>query len=129
MKYVYPAIFTPVKEGGYSVSVPDVKGCHTCGDTLAEAIEMAEDALAMCLDHAESINLAIPAASVAIPHKFPQFVNMILADTDAYRKLNSKRSVNKTLTLPAWLNYRAEAANINFSKALQKALKEELQLV
>jgi post-segregation antitoxin (ccd killing protein) len=36
--------------------------------------------------------------------------------------------IKKTLNIPSWLNERAEAANINFSKTLQKALKEELQL-
>ena len=48
MKYVYPAIFTPLTEGefdgGYAVSVPDLPYIHTFGKDLAEAIEMAEDA-------------------------------------------------------------------------------------
>ena len=43
MKYVYPAVFTP-EDGKMLVSVPDLKGCHTFGDDLAEAIEMAVDA-------------------------------------------------------------------------------------
>jgi len=36
--------------------------------------------------------------------------------------------IKKTLNIPSWLNGRAEAANINFSQTLQKALKKELQL-
>lgn len=41
MKLVYPAVFTPCEqnEGGYTVEVPDLKGCVTEGDDLAEAIE------------------------------------------------------------------------------------------
>ena len=46
MKYVYPAIFYAAKEGGYVVEFPDVQGAVTQGDTLYEAMEMAEDALA-----------------------------------------------------------------------------------
>ncbi len=42
-KYVYPAFFLPEKEGGYSVSFPDLDGCYTCGDDLQDAIMMAED--------------------------------------------------------------------------------------
>ena len=42
-KYAYPAIFTK-EEKGYSVAFPDIEGCFTCGDTLPEAMEMAEDA-------------------------------------------------------------------------------------
>ena len=48
-KYVYPAIFTPEESGGYSVRFPDVKNCFTDGDTLAEALTNAEDALCLML--------------------------------------------------------------------------------
>ncbi len=37
---VYPAVFHLAKEGGYSVEIPDLKGCVSEGDTLAEAIDM-----------------------------------------------------------------------------------------
>ena len=40
----------------------------------------------------------------------------------------SNKSVKKTLSIPAWLNTKAEKANINFSKILQKALIEELNI-
>lgn len=46
-KLVYPACFYPYSndEGsGYTVVVPDLLGCTTCGDSLAEAIEMGIDA-------------------------------------------------------------------------------------
>ena len=43
MKLVYPACFYKEEEG-YSVEFPDLPGCITQGDTLEEAIEMAEDA-------------------------------------------------------------------------------------
>lgn len=45
MKLVYKAIFTPFEDGeGYTVEVPDLPGCVTEGDSLAEAIEMGQDA-------------------------------------------------------------------------------------
>ena len=43
-KYAYPTIFTQ-EESGYSVKFPDIDGCFTSGETLPEAMEMAEDAL------------------------------------------------------------------------------------
>ena len=44
MKLVYEAIFTPFEKGdGFTVEVPDLPGCVTEGDTLAEAIEMGQD--------------------------------------------------------------------------------------
>ena len=49
-KITYPAIFHPEPNGGYSVDFPDLPGCVTEGDTLFEAVEMAEDALSIYLD-------------------------------------------------------------------------------
>ncbi|GHV24000.1 hypothetical protein FACS189494_12270 [Spirochaetia bacterium] len=43
MKLTYPAIFYEDK-GAYAVEVPDLPGCVSGGDTLAEAIFMGTDA-------------------------------------------------------------------------------------
>lgn len=45
----YPAIFHP-EEVGYSVSVPDLEGCFSEGDTLEEAIAMTQDVIQLCLE-------------------------------------------------------------------------------
>ena len=37
----YPAIFHP-EETGYSVEIPDIEGCFTQGDTMDEAVRMAQ---------------------------------------------------------------------------------------
>jgi predicted RNase H-like HicB family nuclease len=127
MKYVYPAVFTPLEDNQYDVYIPDLPHCRTCGESLANAIEMAEDAASMWLWDAENNNEAIPSASVSLPHESPQFVSMVVADTEVYRKQMDGRSVKKTLTIPAWLNYKAEAAHVNFSSVLQEALKVHLK--
>lgn len=46
MKLTYPACFYPDKErqGAYAVVVPDLPGCVSGGDTLAEAILMGTNA-------------------------------------------------------------------------------------
>ena len=46
MKLVYPALFTPFEDGsgGYTVEFPDLPGCVTEGEDMAEALFMAEDA-------------------------------------------------------------------------------------
>ena len=49
MRYLYPCILTPEKEGGFFVSFPDIPGALTCGDDRTEALEMAEDALVAML--------------------------------------------------------------------------------
>lgn len=42
MKLVYPANFYKEEEG-YSVEIPDLLGCVTQGNSLEEAMEMAQD--------------------------------------------------------------------------------------
>lgn len=49
MRYVYPCVLTPEEGGGFFVRFPDVSGALTCGDDRAEALAMAEDALAVAL--------------------------------------------------------------------------------
>ena len=44
MKFIYPAIFTPASEGGYTGRFPDLQGCEVRGGTLEEAIEEANQA-------------------------------------------------------------------------------------
>ena len=128
MKYVYPAIFTPLENGEFEVQIPGLPGCRTCGTDLADAIFMAEDAASMWLWDAESHGEPIPAAGEAPAIKSPQFISYIAADTDAYRRRNDNRAVKKTLTIPNWLNIEAERAGVNFSQLLQEALKEKLQI-
>ena len=45
-KYVYPAIFTQEADG-YYVRFPDIPSCFTDGDTLIEAMENANEVLAL----------------------------------------------------------------------------------
>ena len=132
MKYVYPAIFTPEEEN-ILVSVPDLPGLHTFGNSMADAIFMAQDAIEMWLWDAENSGEAIPPASsqkkIAKLCKSPgQVVSMVAADTDEYRRQNDSRSIKKTLSIPAWLNYQAEKANVPFSQVLQQALKDYLHI-
>jgi len=127
MKYVYPILLYP-DDGKISVSVPDLPGCHTFGDDLADALIMAKDAIEMWLWSAENNSLDIPKASDSLPLKMGETTTLIVADTDEYRKANETRAVKKTLSIPAWLNYQAEQANAPFSQVLQEGLKKYLKL-
>ena len=68
MKVIYPVLFYEEKEGGYSVFVPDLSNAlncsaSTCGGTLEEAMEMAEDLIAgLVIDEMEA-DKKIPKAS------------------------------------------------------------------
>ena len=129
MKMVYPACFYEEIEGGYSIEVPDLLGCVTQGNTLEEAIEMAEDAALGWLLTAIEENEKIPNPSKIEDIKLERkgFKSLLLLDIDKYtEKYGSKKSIKKTLTIPEWLNSRAEKIGINFSKTLQEALLSKI---
>jgi predicted RNase H-like HicB family nuclease len=133
MKYAYPAIFTPEGDN-VLVDVPDLPGISTFGSGAADAIYMAQDAIEMWLWDAENKEeqIPVPSPQALIETKCTkpgQFVSLVPADTDEYRRENDTRAVKKTLSIPAWLNSLAEKANAPFSQILQQGLKAYLHVV
>lgn len=128
MVFTYPAIFDPDEQNrGYTVTFPDLPGCITEGDTLQEALTNAEEAMALYLEpDYDDDSPSFPKASdiASIFTNKPAFATLVKANVN----VDTRKSVRKNLTLPAWLNTRAEAAGVNFSQTLQEALKEKLAL-
>ena len=127
MKYIYPAVFSE-DDGKIGVDVPDIKGCHTFGDNMIEAFEMARDAIEMMLVSFEDDNQDIPVPSKINDIKTDGYVSYVLADTDRWRKEFDNKAIKKTLSIPRWLNFKAEKAEINFSQTLKEALCQKLGL-
>lgn len=128
MKNSYPIILIP-EEKGFTVFIPDFN-INTQGDDLTEAIEMARDAIGIMGIDLEDDGKVMPAASAAkdIEHSDGEIVSLVDVDFAEYRRKNETKVVKKNCTLPSWLCYEAEKANINFSQALQSALKRELKI-
>ena len=129
MKYAYAAIFKE-EVTGFSVRFPDIEGCFTSGETLQDAILMAEDALCLMLYDLEENNKPIPQATDIrnIQTANDERTSYVVCDTLEYRKLFDTKAVKKTLTIPSWLNTLAEKNDINFSAVLQNALKQTLDV-
>ncbi len=130
MKLVYPANFYYEEDGGYSVEIPDLLGCVTQGDNLEEAIEMAQDAalgwILTAIEEEEEIPEPSQIEQIKIEEK-EGFRTLLLLDIDQYtEKYGTKKSVKKTLTIPEWLNKRAEKMGTNFSQVLQEALLNKI---
>lgn len=141
MLSMYPACFF-YENNSYSVVFPDLNWLATQGDTFEEAMEMAVECLAGYLYTCQMDGDDIPAASglsdinpEAIAKELdPEapmckaFVNMVPVDVALYAKEHFKKPVQKTLTIPVWLNNAALEKGINFSQVFQDALKEKLNL-
>jgi predicted RNase H-like HicB family nuclease len=128
MKYAYPACFYSEDNGRYSVVFADFE-LATFGDGLADAMHMAADAAAgrilLMLNDGEK--LPEPSDIKKIKPKEPSgFVSVVYIDLDNLKADYDENQVNKTLTIPSWLNKAAEKKNINFSSTLQDALIEKI---
>ncbi len=60
-EYSFTVFFEPAAEGGYVVTCPALPGLVTEGDTLAEAREMARDAIRAYLESLRKDGEAIPS--------------------------------------------------------------------
>ena len=127
-KYVYPAKLTN-DDGHVMVEFPDIENCFTEGDSLVEALELAEDALSMMLADREDKGDAMPTASdlSKIHCENGEAVALVKADTVAYRRKTSKKAVKKTLTIPAWMNALAGTHGVNYSQLLQEAILQHIE--
>ena len=129
-KVFYPALFHKAEEGGFWISFPDLPECLTQGEDMAEAYEMAVEALGLALSCREEEGQPIPSASdpTAIITEQDSFLAVIEFDMLAYKKRTSSRAVKKTLSIPEWLNEAAIAMDLNFSQILQEALISKIKV-
>jgi predicted RNase H-like HicB family nuclease len=56
MNMKFNVILTEAREGGYNVTVPALDGCFTQGDSEAEALKNAEEAIICYLEGLEKLN-------------------------------------------------------------------------
>jgi antitoxin HicB len=77
----YPALFEPdAKKGGFVVTFPDFQWGATQGDTEAEAIEMAEDALLCIIEESIRLHKDLPGPSKVRGKKYREIALPALAD-------------------------------------------------
>lgn len=127
MREAYPIILTRGQKY-VVVSIPDFD-INTQGEDFADAMEMARDAIGLMgidmQDDGKELPTPTPITELTVENGV---VTLVDIDFDIYRRKNELRAVKKNCTIPSWLNYEAEKANINFSQVLQNALMEQLKI-
>jgi len=129
MKIAYPVIISNASKF-FIVSVPDCK-INTQGDDLVHAIEMARDAISLwCVSEQMDFNRPLPDPSdlSTIDSEEGDIVTLVDIDLETYRRKHDLRTVRKNLTIPHWLNKEAEKKKVNFSRILQDALIDHLNI-
>lgn len=126
MTRVYPAIVHK-EDDGYWIQFPDLEGCYTDGDTLAEVLRNAEEALGAFLAVKMEYGEVIPDPSDIsdVSKTAEEITTYISVDVNKYHK--DTRAVKKMLSIPSWLAKEAEARDWSLSKVLQDALISKLE--
>ena len=128
----YPAVIMEDKNGTsewkFLDNVPDF-GIYTEGRDLADAIEMARDAIgAMGISMQDKGKELPKAGAVKADPDYQGLTTYVDVDFETYRKENDMKAVRKNCTIPSYLNAKAEREGINFSQVLQEALIAKLGL-
>lgn len=128
-RYFYPAVFC--YEDGQEIAVvfPDLD-VATSGVTDEDALMRARELLGAAMFGLEEDHEEIPHPTPLSQIQLDENERAVLVDVfmPSIRMANANKSVNRTVTLPAWLNAAALERNINFSQTLQDAIKQQLNI-
>lgn len=127
-KKAYPVILKPESDGSYYVRIPDFD-TGTQGENVADAMEMARDAMGLMMLSKLDNNEEIPepySADVETEIEKGDIVTLVDIDFDDYRKKYDTRAVKKNCSVPYWMTTVVERNRWSYSKLLQKAILEEL---
>ena len=127
-RYFYPAVFAYEPDQEIAVVFPDLD-CATSGVNEDDALLSARELLGCVLCGLEEDGVLIPPPTPLCDIKMQSNERAVLVDVymPSVRERANNRSVNRTVTLPAWLNAAALERNINFSQVLQDALMKKVQ--
>ena len=130
-KLSYLAVFEPSKDG-FGVYFPDLPGCVSFGKTFDDAQREAVDALGLHLYGMEQDGDPIPEPS-QVPAVDPEtapgyFISPVTVYPDMVRNELDNRRVKTNITLPAWLKEAAEQRGVNYSRILETALIDYLNI-
>lgn len=140
MKVAYPVIFTDV-DTNILIEVPDLGIITEANEegkakgTMADAIMMARDAIGInCIEAEDNGKKIIKPSEIydidvskgTFYGEGQMILSLVDVDLTSYRKMLDNRTVRRNVTLPNWLNQKAEKAHVNVSKVLQEALMARL---
>ena len=128
-RYFYPAVFTYEEGREIAVTFPDLD-VATSGENEQDALLSARELLGCVLFGLEEDGGELPAPTPMTHIKLEDNERAALVDVymPSVRLAQENRSVNRTVTLPAWMNAAAAERNFNFSQVLQDALKAKLNM-
>ena len=136
-RYRYPAVLGyDASTNQYYVLWPDLPGCTTTGATEDEALEHAREAMSLHLWGMEVDEDEIPAPTPLHQLDLGEYLEegekivAVLVEVwmPSFRERMETKAVNRTVTLPGWLDSQAKRAALNYSQILQDGIMERLKI-
>lgn len=126
----YLAVFEPGEDGSFGVYFPDLPGCISLGDNLQQARQMAVEAANLHIYGLEQDGDTIPVPSAMLSPEYTEgnIIMPITVHPDLFRLKKDNERVKTNTTLPAWLKRLAEEQKVNYSRLLESALLDYLQI-
>lgn len=122
----YPIVISREEDGFFYVEIPDFD-IATQGESVADAMEMARDAIGlMGIDLIDDGKGLPEPNSTKIEAVEDDIVTLVDVDFAEYRRKVDNKAVKKNCTIPYWMSVEAERAGINYSKLLQDAIMSVL---
>lgn len=121
-EYMFPAVLNFTKKH-IEITFPDLEEALSQADSIEQAMRRAQEVLILTIESRLEDNEDIPEPTDLNKIELTESQRTILVYCNINRKIKYDK---KTLTIPHDLNVAAEAAGLNFSQVLQKALREEL---
>lgn len=129
----YPVVLHTDDHKRYGVTVPDLAGCFSAGDSIDEALVSVQEAIALQLEGIAEEGGSLPLSQSIAQHKAnPDYATGIWAvvEVDTARFEGKAEKIN--ITLPSRLLVRidayAKSHHMSRSAFLAEAAKREMQI-
>ena len=123
-RYFYPMFIKQLpNKQGYTGTFIDLN-IEITGKNLEELIDNSHEALDKCFDDGLTPKIKSSDPTTLTP---PNGQGMIIVEFDriAYKEKHDKKTITKSVTMPAWMANIAKERRIDCSKLLQRALIAE----
>ena len=131
--YTYPVLLKKQNDDSFIIKFPDFPNQLAEADSIDEAVENAQNIIALCL-----VDIEVDSDPDRLPPEPSPLDDIPCGENDVvvyvnlwmpyFRKLTKEIYVKKTLTVPSYLDVLAKQQNVNFSAILVEGLKAKLGL-
>lgn len=125
----YPAHFAPASEGGFVVTFRDIPEAITQGETEAEAMEMAEDALLTAMDFYFEDKRPVPPPSALLPEErlvelpLGTWAKVLLLNEMLAQKVSASELARRMGTSPQNVNRLTSINQLTKIDTVEKAMR------